>query len=1067
MYFINIDHPLSLTNKTYFMEKIYLRWSPKFFAILMIPLLLLSMVEMAQAQSKRYTITGKVTDAANSDPIPGVVVKILNSNLATSTNSNGTYSFVVDLAAGKYQVQFSFVGYKSITQTIDLGASDQVQVNAKLGADAVGLDEVIVTGTSQGTTRKQLGSYVSTIKGEDLLKAPSGNVLSSLQGKTPGAQISQNSGDPAGGMSVRLRGISSVYSSSEPLYIIDGVIANNSTTRVTNTSSNYDGGNFVGSIGQNRMVDINPADIDHIEVLNGAAAAAIYGSRANAGVIQIFTKRGKSGATQVSFNTSLTVSNLRKQIEVNQAPIKFGGTVNDFTQDIIQTVVVTPNTPAVLLTNTTPVTRYNYQDYIFQTGVGTDNSLSVSGGNDNTKFYTSAGYFKNQGIIKNTDFTRYNFKANIDQKINNWAKMTAGFNYIHSDANEKPDGNSFFSPMNSVTIIGNFHDIFARDALGNILKVGERGRVNPVSVIEDIKQRQFSNRIIANTGVKLNPVKNLTVDYTMGVDNTIQNGTTFIPPFAYNVSTGFYGGGATLDPSLNGYASAANATTTLFNNELNFTYDAKLTSELSSTTQLGGSYQYQKDLYSLLNGRGLAPFVETVNGASSILPNSDRRSEFSISGAYVQQNFKYKDHLFVTGAVRVDQSTVFGENNRSQVYLKANVSYVPSSAEYWKDLGVSSWWNAFKVRAAYGESGNLTGIGPYDRFNEYSSNSYISKISLVSSGQLANTSVKPERQRELEVGTDMAFFNNRLSLTVSWYNKNVKDLLIPVVIAPTTGFTSLLDNAGSIRNRGFELMVSGIPLKTKDFSWNSTVIFNRNRNKAVGTGGLRLISTNPGAPVGIIDGQPIGVFYGTFFARNADGNLLTNSAGIPQLEKGIQTSATSYTVQRDAAGLPTGTTLRKVIGDPNPDYTASFVNDFTYKKLSLHIQLDAVQGGEVWNADWRTRQGVGNGKVAEQEDLGQIPRGYVAGVYATEEWRIDNGSFVKLREISLSYNLGKVSFVRDLTINVSGRNLISWDKYKGYDPELNSGGQSTILRNIDFGSVPIPRTFSLGLQAKF
>ncbi|WP_316802267.1 SusC/RagA family TonB-linked outer membrane protein [Pedobacter nototheniae] len=1029
----------------------------------MIPLLLLLFSGTAQAQNKRYTISGKLSESPGGTPIPGVVVKILNTSLATSTNTNGEYSFAVDLASGKYQLQFSFVGYKTLTQTIDLGSNTAVQLNAALSGDAVGLDEVIVTGTSQGTTRKQLGSYVSTIKGDDLNKAPSGNVLSSLQGKTPGAQISQNSGDPAGGMTVRLRGISSVYSSSEPLYIIDGVIANNSTTRVTNTSSNYDGNNFVGSIGQNRMVDISPSDIDHIEVLNGAAAAAIYGSRANAGVIQIFTKRGKTGEPQVSFNTSLTISELRKQIEVNQAPTKFGGSVDSFTQDIIQTV----GTPPVLLTNTTPVTRYNYQDYIFHTGVGTDNSVSVSGGNDNTKFYTSAGYFSNQGIIKNTDFTRYNFKANLDQKINNWAKMTAGFNYVHSDANEKPDGNSFFSPMNSVTIIGNFHDIFKRDALGNLLAVGERGRVNPVSVIEDIKQREFSSRVIANTSLKLNPVKNFTIDYTMGVDNTIQNGTTFIPPFAYNVSTGFYGGGPALDPTLNGYASAANATTTLFNNELNFTYDAKLTSLLSSTTQLGGSYQYQKDLYSLLNGRGLAPFVETVNGASSILPNIDRRSEFSISGAYLQQNFKYKDHLFVTGALRVDESTVFGEDNRTQYYLKGNVSYVLSSADYWKNLGVSSWWNAFKLRAAYGESGNLTGIGPYDRFNEYTSNPFVSKISLVSSGQLANTNVKPERQKELEVGTDMSFFNNRLGLTFSWYNKKVKDLLIPVVIAPTTGFSSLLDNAGSVENRGVELMLTGVPLKTKDFTWNSTLIFNRNRNKAVGTGGLRLISTNPGAPVAIIDGQPVGVFYGTFFARNADGSLLTNAAGIPQLEKGNQTSTTSYQPLRDANGLPTGTTLRKVLGDPNPDYTASFVNDFTYKKLSLHIQLDAVQGGEVWNADWRTRQGVGNGKVAEAEDLGQLPRGYIAGVYATEEWRIDDGSYVKLREVSLSYNIGKVKFFKDLTVNLSGRNLASWDKYKGYDPELNSGGQSTLLRNIDFGSVPIPRTFSLGLQAKF
>jgi TonB-linked SusC/RagA family outer membrane protein len=1033
------------------MEKSYLKWSTGFFAILLIPFLLLLFAEAAQAQNKRYTISGKVTDASNNSPVPGAVVKILGTNLATSTSSGGTYTFSVDLAPGKYQLQISFIGYKSTVEPVTLGDNITVQVNGALSGDAVGLDEVIVTGTSQGTTRKQLGSYVSTVKGDDLNKAPSGNVLSSLQGKTPGAQISQNSGDPAGGMSVRLRGVSSVNSSSEPLYIIDGVIVNNSTTRVTNTSANYDGGNFVGSIGQNRMVDISPSDIDHIEVLNGAAAAAIYGSRANAGVIQIFTKRGKTGEPQVSFSTSLTISELRKQIEVNQSPFRFGDNANSVTQDVIQTVPPTPGATPVLQTAKTPVTRYNYQDYIFHTGVGTDNSVSVSGGNDNTKFYTSAGYFSNQGIIKNTDFKRMNFRANLDQKINNWAKMTAGFNYVHSDANEKPDGNSFFSPMNSVTIIGNFHDIFARDILGNLQAVGERGRVNPVSVIEDIKQRQFTNRIIANLGLKLNPMKNLTIDYTMGVDNSIQNGTTFIPPFTYNVSTGFYGGGASLDPSLNGYASAANATTTLFNNELNFTYDAKISDQLSSTTQLGGSYQYQKDLYSLLNGRGLAPFVQVVNGASTVLANVDSRSEFSISGAYLQQNFKYKDHLFVTGAIRVDQSTVFGEDNRTQFYPKANVSYVLSSADYWKDFGVSSWWNAFKLRAAYGQSGNLTGIGAYDRFNVYSPSALNSKTSLTSLTTLANTSVKPERQKELEIGTDMSFFNNRLGLTFSYYNKNVTDLLLPVVIAPTTGFSSLLDNiSGTLKNKGVELMLTGMPVKTEDFTWTSTLIYNRNRNKIVGSGAQRLIATNAGAPVSITDGYPVGVFYGTYFERTSTGDIATNAAGIPL-----------------TAGQAAGNVLRKVIGDPNPDYTGSFVNDFTYKKLSLHIQLDAVQGGDVWNADWRTRQGVGNGKVAEAEQMGQLPRGYVAGAYNVEEWRIDDGSFVKLREISLSYNIGQVKFIKNLTVNLSGRNLISWDNYKGYDPELNSGGQSTILRNIDFGSVPIPRTFSFGLQAKF
>ncbi|HYK77536.1 MAG TPA: SusC/RagA family TonB-linked outer membrane protein [Daejeonella sp.] len=1038
------------------MKKIYLSRGVGLRVALTLQLFLSLIVSQTVAQPNHYVLKGKVVDSRTKESLPGVLVKISNTNFASSTNTDGNYSLSANLNPGNYQLVFSYIGYKSLNKSIDLAGNTDIVVNAELLVDMVGLDEVVVTGTSQGTTRKQLGSYVSTVKADELNKGATANVLAALQGKTAGAQISQNSGDPAGGISVRLRGISSVNSSSEPLYIVDGVIVNNSTTRVTNTSNNYDGNNFVGAIGENRLVDINPSDIERIEVLNGAAAAAIYGSRANSGVIQIFTKRGSPGVTVVGFSTNITRSDLRKKVGVNHAPIKFGGSPDVQTQDIL--------TPT--LTNTTPVTRFDYQDFIFTSATGTDNNLSVSGGKENTRYYTSVSYFSNEGIIKHTDFKRVSFRATLDQQLANWASFSAGLNYINSGANEKPDGNSFFSPLNSINIIGNFHDIFQRDALGNLHAVGERGRVNPVSVINDIKQREETNRLIGNTSIKLFPVKNLTVDFTMGVDNFTQNGTTYIPPFAYNVSTAFFGGGPALDPTLNGYASAANNTAFQINNEVNLTYIAGITDQISSTTQVGYSFQYEKDRYSLLNGRGLAPFVETVNGASTVLPSTDGRTEFSISGAYLQQNFKYKDHLFLTGAIRVDRSSVFGKSHRTQEYPKGSGSYVLSSADYWKSLGVSKWWDLFKLRLAYGESGNLTGIGAYDRFNSYSAASFLGRISLFSSTTLANENVKPERQKELEAGTDLSFLNNRLGLQFNWYRKRVNDLLIARVVAPTTGFSSLLDNVGSMQNRGIELVLNGAPFRSQEFSWNSSLIFNRNRNKALSVGGLRLFSTNAGAPVAIIDGEPIGVFYGTFFARDANGNLLTNAAGIPQMERGIQNDALHFTPQRDPDGLPIGTPLRKVVGDPNPSYTFSFVNEFSFKKLGLRIQIDGVRGSQVWNADWRTRQGVGNGLVAEQEDLGLLPRGYIAGVYAIEEWRIDNGNFVKLREISLNYNVGRVKFFKDLSLTFSGRNLISWDKYKGYDPEVNAGGQSTILRNIDFGGVPIPRTFSLGLQVK-
>ena len=1023
--------------------------------------LLLAITMLTAFTFGQVRISGKITSPSGAST-ESVAVTVKGTKFGGLADNNGLYSFTAPLTAGKYTLVFAGVGFQELQLSLTVGTDKTYSVDAQLSDKVSKLDEVVVTGTSQGTTRRQLGSYISSVKADELTKGATGNILAALQGKTAGAQISQNSGDPAGGISVRLRGISSISSSSEPLYIIDGVIVNNGTNRVTNTSGNYDGGNFVGTIGQSRLVDINPNDIERVEVLNGAAAAAIYGSRANAGVVQIFTKKGKSGAPTIGFSTSYSASSVRKKIDVNQAPIKFGGPTDGAgaqTQDILTTA----------LTNTTAVTRYNYQDYIFRNANGFDNTLSISGGTDKTKYYVSGSYFYNQGIIPNTDFQRFSFRSNIDQVLNKWASFNLGLNYVNSSANEKPDGNSFFSPMNSVTIIGNFHNIWQRDALGNIQAVGERGRSNPVSVIEDIKQKQTTNRIIANMGLKLKPVNHLSIDYTMGIDNYSQNGTTFIPPFAYNVSTAFYGGGASLDPTQNGYSSTANNSFFAINHDLSATYNIDLTSKINSVTQVGFSQQYEKNNYALLQGRGLAPFVQTVNGASTILPGVDDRSEISVSGAYVQQNFKYRNQFFVTGAVRVDGSSVFGQDQRNQTYYKASGSYVISGTDFWSKMGVSKWWDLFKMRIAYGESGNLTGIGAYSRFNTYSSSSYLGRTSLNSSGTLANENVKPERQQETEFGLDLSFLNNRLGLTLNVYNKKVKDLLINRFIAPTSGFSSLLDNFGSLENKGYEVVLTGTPVSKKDFKWDITGIYNHNRNKAVSIGqALTLLSTNAGAPVSIIEGQPIGVFYGTFFAVDASGNLLKNAAGIPQLEAGVQNSALVYTPGRNATtGLPSGSTLRKIIGNPNPDYTASLVNEITYKKLSLRIQIDAVRGGNVFNADFRTRQGVGNGKVAEQEDLGQIPRGYIAGIYAIEQWRINDGSFTKLRELSLSYNFGKIKGFSDLSVSFSGRNLISWDNYNGYDPEVNAGGQSTILRGIDFGATPIPKTFSFGIQAKF
>ncbi len=409
------------------------KWKNVFFVLV---LQLCTMIALAQVR-----ISGKVT-GADGKGIPVISVSVRNTTYGGATDADGMYAIQANLRPGSYTLDFSGVGFKSKSQSLQVGNASSYTSDVELAIDALNMDEVILTGVSLGTTRKQLGNYISTVKADELTKGATSNVLSALQGKTAGAQIIQNNGDPAGGFSVRLRGISSILSSSEPLYIVDGVIVNNATNRVTNTENSYDGTNFVGTIGQNRLADINPADIDHIEVLNGAAAAAIYGSRANAGVVQIFTKRGANGAPVVNFSTGIMMNQLRKKIGVNMAPTKFGGPTDGpgaLTQDLITTV------GGVLPTNTTPVTRYDYQDYIFDTGLGTDNNVSVSGGTDKTKYYISGSYFYNQGIVKNTDAQRYSFRANIDQTLNQWLSVSLGLNYVNS------------SSMRSRTAIHSFH----------------------------------------------------------------------------------------------------------------------------------------------------------------------------------------------------------------------------------------------------------------------------------------------------------------------------------------------------------------------------------------------------------------------------------------------------------------------------------------------------------------------------------------------------------------------------------------------------------------------------------
>lgn len=1005
----------------------------------------------ASSQAISVTISGTVLDN-NNDPLIGANITFPDQKTGTISDLSGMYEIDVNLPPGDHKMEISYLGYLSSTQIINIVSGTKTyNIDAVLSQDLLKLDEVVIIGSTVQAKRKQLGNSLASLKAADLTDVNPQSVSSALQGKIAGAQIVQNSGDPAGGFSVRLRGASTFLGSSEPLVVIDGVVVNNSTTNVTNI--NATGGSAVA--GTNRLADINPNDIEDIVIVNGAAAAAQYGSRASNGVMLITTKRGKAGKPTFTYSSGFNVNQLRKKVYINLLGEQFGSATQRLYPIAGTSATGGLTVGANFSTTKVPVTRYDYQDQIFQTGMGIDQNLSVSGGDKSSSYFASMSYLNNEGIVKNTDFRRIGARIRYNQTVSQKLTYSVGLNYTNSYSNEKPDGNVFWSPINAINITNNIWDITQRDQAGDLQAV-EPTRVNPLSVIEDIDINQEVNRAIADLNIKFFPMDGLLIDLVTGVDVSNQLGNIYIRPYPYaNVNPGYFN---------DGYASTANNLAFLVNMDINGSYTKDITSSISSTTSAGYSNQFIKGSYSVAQGRGLAPFVQTVNGASIILNPSSNVARTRIWGYYLQETFGFNDRLFVTAAGRIDGSSSFGPENRNNFYPKLSASYVMSNEDYWKN-SLGSTINGMKLRASWGKAGNLTAIGPYDRFNTYLANNLGGQSLFNQSNTLANSDVKPEIMTELEIGADLSFFNSRLGLGITWYSQDINDLLVNRALAASQGGTNITTNVGSLENKGLELNLDAAIIKSKDLNWDIGVNFSRNKNKVTNLGqGQVAIPNVSGAPIFLVDGEPIGVFYGTYIAKDANGNDLMTSEGFLQTEKG---DVSTNTPMREN-GQPIGTNLRKVIGDPNPDFILGFNTSVKFKKIRVSAVLESVQGVDVFDADKRTRQGVGIGEFAEKELTGELPRGYIWSIYPIEEWRMEDGSFTKIREVSLEYTIGDIgTALKNVSVSLGARNLFSFDNFFSYDPETNSGGQSNVMRGVNFGTVPIPRVYTFKINTNF
>ena len=971
--------------------------------------------------SQEMEVSGVITDT-NGELLSGVNIAVVGSKTGTQSDFDGNYN--ISTEKGK-KIEFSFVGMKTQIKTVESNKLDVI-----LDDDLLGLDEIIITGTSGISKKRQLGSSISSVSSNDLSAAKANvSIGEALQGHIAGAKINRNSGDPSGGMSITLRGASSIAGSTDPLIIIDGVIINNSSSGLVNLGGNT----------QNRLVDINPDDIERVEVLKGAAAAAIYGSLASNGVVQFFTKRGKSGKPRISYSTSINSNSIRETLPYNTAQLKWE---DDGTGTLVAV----------------PTERYNYQDYVFTNSFGNENALSINGGNEKTKYAISLSQYKNEGLVKNTDFARKSVRLRVDQELYKWLDLSVGAYFSGSKSNDMPNGTNY-GPITSLLFADNSQDA-SPDENGNYPNIG--WMANPNEAIDKIDASQEYFRSINDIQLKAKPFKGVSVNYVLGFDVSNGEGLLYIPP-GFNTKP-------------NGISEKNTSKSFQYNSDLNASYNTKISDKIKSTTGIGYSYLYERSSYFSMKNNQVSPIpgVIVVN-PDVVTGGGDIRGEHSVWGGFLQQTFDINNQLFLTVAGRVDGSSLFGLDERLQFYPKVSASYNVSNSKFWNDNVNEKYISALKLRSAWGQAGSLTSIPRYTLNSNYDSNSYNNQIGFYPVSLKGNPDVAPERQTELEIGFDMALLNNRVGIEFTYYNQNVEDLLLQRTISPSTGFSNMFDNVGTMTNKGIEIALKATPIKG-DFQWNFSSTFSKNKNNVTHVKGGKLSLGFWGSSVAITD-QPLGVFYGTFIARDANGKPVLDSQGRFQKAKGhyedkVLSDGEIYQVavqDFDSSGQPEGMDLKKVIGDPNPDFVASFTNTLKYKNFGFRFQIDMSQGNDVLSWDKRMGYLFAGGETAGIElSNPDIPRQFYRPNFFIYETFVEDGSYVKLREVAITYNLKlKKSYLDNVQFSLSGTNLISWDDHWGFDPEINTGGQNNGVLGQQMATIPIPRTFKLGAKFNF
>jgi TonB-dependent starch-binding outer membrane protein SusC len=1037
-------------------------------------------------------ISGKVTDA-NGTPISGASISVKGGG-ASLTLDNGTYS--IKLPAGKSSITVSYIGYVPKTVTVS-----GTTANVTLELDNKALSEVVVTGLGVATSKKKVAFAVEAVNLSNQIKTPTGDVGQQLVGQIAGSQISSTNGSPGAPLNILLRGINTIQGGTFPMILVDGI--------------------------EVKATDFNSLDVnayERVEVVQGAAAASLYGAQGANGVIQLFSKKGKAGKINIEFSSSATTNELlniggvskskyhafvtnanNEVISSGGSPISFDPTFSEFSANVQYSALsITSFANKAYDKN---LQFYDHYKMFFQKGYAFNNSVTISGAKDKSDFLISASNNKQNSNFKgNGDYQRSNLTTNLGFELakglhfrsatqlvytKNRLNDGTGRGILYSLNNTRPFANYDFKDTD-----GNYGHYFG-DAAG--VNGENPNYVNQYSSTLDNKVD-----VVQNFNLNYKFPKFLELDAKYGLNFQQQNIIYRYENQEYNQnaeSQQFWTGNWNPNASGNTTGEVDNYNyRTVFQNFLasatirtDFENDFKINIPLKTTTLV--AYDFRKNNYKAFRAYGYdAPIYSPWNASQAGVYKviEDYVEPRTTYGILVNQRFEYGDIAGASVGLRSDYSSVVSSSANPQTFPRGDAYLNISNFNFWKNSGIAKVANYFKIRAAYGEAGNQPGT--YQRFLSLgSANLGIANVFTFPT-TVGNQDIRIETSKELEIGADFGFkirenkWLSKASLSASKWDKSTDNAIFNVDVAPSTGAGTVAKNAYGIKSSGFQAALNLNVLESKKYNWDFTVNFSQQTSKIASVIGSEVVVTSSAGSSNYVlrAGEKIGQLYGFLILKSVDQlDPNTGQPFIAKADQGLYEVASNGYLVNKATKRPVNSPGQYAFGDPNPKFNMSFINTFSFKNfVTFNMQWDWVYGSHLYNQtkSWMYRDGISSdyakpititnptSGVAETQAYTAFYRGiYQAGANnGTKDYFYENASFLRLRNISAAFDFAKftkLAFFQKAQLVISGRNLITKTKYTGYDPEVSSGASnSTFDRGVDHNTIPNTKSYTIGLN---